>query len=141
MPDYENEGSTILDIDTDTAMEPCVVPEGEYTVRITGQRKDREGNIVRTAESGSRYFIITFDIPSEIASKGLSKIFSVPTEDMEEKRANACKWDLKIFKQAFGLDAINFDAMIGREADAILYIKDDLTYGESNEIRRFITGA
>lgn len=145
MTEYDNYNNntdeSILDIDTSGAQEPTVVPDGEYKIRITGYRKDNEGCIVRTAESGSKYFIVTFDIPSEEFSKGLSKIFSIPTEDMEPKRINAIKWDLKCFKKAFGVESLNFDAMIGREGYAILYTKAADAYPESNEIRKFITGA
>ncbi len=139
--DYEdNAGEDILDIQTDDAVEPTVVENGEYKIRITGFRKDGAGKVVRTSDSGFKYFIVTLDIPDEPTSKGFSKIFSVPTEDMEPKRINACKWDLEVFKRAFGLDDLNFSRMIGAEGYAILYIKDDPTYGESNEVKEFIAG-
>ena len=130
MTDYEEDvnmamGDSILDINTDDAVEPSVVEAGqEYQVRITGFKKDNDGNIVRTSEKGNRYFIITLDIPKEPTSKGFSHIFSVPTEDMEPKRMNSCKWDLDCFKRAFGLAEINFNTMIG----------------SANIVKSFITG-
>jgi len=141
MSDYENENGTILDIDTSDAVEPQAVEPGEYKIRITGFRKDNEGKIVRESANGGRYFIVTFDIPDEEFSKGLSSIFSVPTADMEPKRANGVKWQLELFKRAFNLDELNFDAMIGREGYALLTLVDSEEYGEQNNIKKFIAGA
>lgn len=134
-------GETILDIDTSNAQEPTVVEDGEYKVRITGFRKDGEGNIVRTSEKGNKFFILTFDIPDEEASKGFSQIFSVPTEDMEPKRLNSVKWELECLKRAFNLDEINFSTMIGREGYALLRKVEDPEYGPQNKISKLITGA
>lgn len=138
---YEDGGETIIDIDTSDAVEPSVVEDGEYPIRITGFRKDGQGKIVRTAASGSRYFIVVFDIPEEAASKSFSKIFSIPDDtQMDAKRLNMCKWDLEIFKRAFGLTEINFNEMVGKEGYALLTVKNDPQYGESNEVKKFITG-
>jgi hypothetical protein len=135
------EHGTILDIDTSDAIEPQAVEAGEYKVRITGFRKDNEGNIVRTSQNGNKYFITVFDIPDEPASKGLSHILSVPTEDMDPKRLNGVKWQLELLKRAFGLTEINFDSMIGREGYAMLTLDNDPEYGEQNRIQKFIVGA
>jgi len=132
---------TILDIDTSDAQEPSCVDPGEYKIRITGFRKDQSGNIVRTSDSGNRYFIMTFDIPDEEFSKGLSKIFSLPNKDHDAKQTNAIKWNLECFKKAFGLDEINFSAMVGKEGYAILGISSSEQYGDQNEVKKFITGA
>lgn len=139
MDDYDN--STLLDIDTSDAHEPSAVDDGEYKIRITGQRKSQEGAVVRTSQKGNSFFIITFDLPEEPLSKGLSQIFSVPTEDMEPKRVNAVKWQLECFKRAFNLSEINFDSMIGKEGYALLRKTFSEEYGEQNEVKKFITGA
>jgi len=139
MPEYE-ENPTILDIDTSDACEPKAVDDGEYKLRITGQRKDAKGKVVRTSDKSDGFFIITFDIPEEPFSKGLSKIFSVPTDDMELKQINAIKWDLECFKQAFNLSDLNWDAMIGREGYGLLRKVSSEAYGEQNQIKLFITG-
>lgn len=139
MEEYEN--STILDIDTSDAQEPTAAPDGEYKIRITGQRKDNEGRVVRTSQKGNSFFIISFDIPDEPLSKGLSKIFSVPTDNMTDKQLNGCKWALECFKQAFNLSELNFDAMIGKEGYALLRKTFSEEYGDQNEVKRFISGA
>lgn len=141
MSENNYEGQSILDIDTSDAQEPSCVPDGEYKLRITGFRKDVDGNIVRTSEKGNQYFIVTFDIPEEAMSKGLSKVFSVPTSDMEPKRQNAIKWDIECFKRAFNIVEINFNNIIGKEGYAILSTSHTETYGDQNEIKKFITGA
>lgn len=140
MSDYDG-GESILDINTDDAVEPTIVEDGEYTIRITGYQRDQQKKIVRTSESGFKFFIVAFDIPSEETSKGFTHIFSVPTEDMDGKKTNEVKWRLEEFKRAFNLDELNFDKMIGAEGDALLYTKSSEEYGDQNAVRDFIAGA
>ena len=140
-PSDDNYSEDFIDIDTSDAQEPTAVEPGEYKIRITGFRKDADKKIVRTSDKGNRYFIVTFDIPSEEFSKGLSNIFSLPTEDMDAKQKNTVKWRLEVFKRAFGLTELKFDSMIGREGYAILNKTFDEQYGEQNNITNFITGA
>jgi hypothetical protein len=137
--DYNDVDETILDIDTSDAIEPACVEPGEYEIRITGFRKS-EGKIVRQSDKGNKYFIVTFDIPSEEASKGFSKIFSIPTPDMEPKRKNSCKWDLDCFKRAFGMMELNFNDMVGKMGYAIIGKSTSEQYGEQNDIKKFVTG-
>ena len=149
MTDYEDDGygqddvgDSILDIDTSGAQEPTAQEEGEYKIRITGFSKDRtSGKIVRTSDSGFRYFIILFDIPSEEFSKGFSQIYSVPTDQMEPKQANRAKWDLECVKTCFGLTEINFDQMIGKEGYALLGYKEDPERGPQNFIKKLTVDA
>jgi hypothetical protein len=135
------EYGTILDVDTSDAIEPQAVEEGEYKIRITGFRKDSDGNIVRTSDSGFKYFLVVYDIPEVAASKNFSQIFSVPTDSMEPKQLNGAKWALESFKRCFGVSEINFDAMIGREGYALLGLKDDPEYGEQNVVKKLVVPA
>ena len=137
----DNYESDFIDIDTSDAKEPAAVEPGEYKIRITGFRKDAEKKIVRTSDKGNRYFIVTFDIPSEEFSKGLSNIFTLPMDEMDAKQKNAVKWRLEVFKRAFNLTELKFDSMIGREGYAILNKTFDDQYGEQNNITNFIAGA
>jgi len=129
-----------LDIDTSDAVEPTAVEDGEYKIRITGYRK-KEGKIISLDANGNKYFMINFDIPSEPASKGFSKFFGLPSDDLDAKKNNSNKWELECFKKAFGLSEINFNSMIGREAWAILTRTESQEYGAQNNIKKFITGA
>jgi hypothetical protein len=139
-------GDSILDVETGDAIEPAAVEAGEYKVRITGFKKGKSGNnegkIVQTKEeTGNKYFIVNFDIPEEPASKGFSKIFSVPVEGMDAKRLNGVKWELECLKRAFNLPELNFNEMVGKEGYALLKKTSSEQYGEQNDIVKFITGA
>ena len=135
-------GESILDINTSDAQEPTVVEDGEYKIRITGFRKDNDGKIVRTKEeTGNKFFIVTFDIPDEVTSRGFSKIFTVPVDGMDPKRLNSVKWDLECLKRAFNLTELNFNTMVGREGYALLRKTSSAEYGDQNEVVKFITGA
>lgn len=133
--------STLIDIDTSDAREPQAVEDGEYKVRITGYNKDKDGNIIRTGDSGNRYFIVNFDIPDEEFSKGLSQIFSLPSPDTDAKRLNSIKWNLELFKRCFGVIDLDLNALIGKEGWALIVKTVDPVYGEQNKIKKFITGA
>ncbi len=135
------EYGTILDVDTSDAIEPQAVEEGEYKIRITGFRKDSDGNIVRISESGNKFFLVVYDIPTVAASKNFTQIFSVPNDTMDAKQLNASKWALESFKRCFGVSEINFDALIGREGYAILGLKNDPEYGEQNVVKKLVVPA
>jgi len=141
--DYADEdmGDTFLDIDTSGAIEPTVADEGEHLIRITGFKKDKEsGKVVRTSDSGMRYFLVTFDLPNDLAAKSFTQIYSLPTDSMEPKRKNSCLWELDCFKRCFALTELNFSTMVGAEGYAILGIKED-SYGRQNYIKKLVTPA
>lgn len=129
-----------LDIDTSDAQEPTAVEDGEYKIRITGYLK-KDGKIVREDSNGNKFFMISFDIPSEPTSKGFSKFFGLPSDSLDAKKNNSNKWELECFKRAFNLTEINFSSMIGREGYAILTRVETQEYGAQNNIKKFITGA
>ena len=133
--------SAFIDIDTSDAREPMAVDDGEYRVRITGYNKDKDGNIIRSGDTGNRYFIVNFDIPDEEFSKGLSQIFSLPSPDTDAKRLNSIKWSLELFKKCFGVVDLDLNGLIGKEGWALLVKTSDPVYGEQNKIKKFITGA
>lgn len=133
--------SAFIDIDTSDAREPMAVDDGEYKVRITGYNKDKNGNVIRTGDTGNRYFIVNFDIPDEEYSKGLSQIFSLPGESTDAKRLNSIKWSLELFKKCFGVIDLDLNSLIGKEGWALLVKTSDPVYGEQNKIKKFITGA
>lgn len=143
--DYNEEmGNEFLDLDTSDAQEPMCVSEGEYQIRVTGFAKDSDGNITRVAESGNKYFIVSFDIPSEEFSKSFNKFYGVPGENDDPKTRNSKAWQIKLLKKAFGLPeegGLNYVALIGREGYAMLGIKEDPEYGEQNYIKKLISGA
>jgi len=138
--DYETGGEIIIDVDTSDAVEPSVVEDGEYKIRITGFNKDN-GKIIRIDKNGGKYFLTVFDIPNEPASKSFSKFFSIPDETMmDKKKLNSSKWELELFKRAFGLSELNFSTMVGAEGWAMLGTQVDEQYGDKNYVKKFITG-
>lgn len=134
------EGLSILDINTSDAVEPTVAEEGEYKIRITSYKKYDDGNFIKTSDSGNAGFVVNFDIPDEVTSKGFSKWIQVPTNGMEPKKLNGVKFQLDCFKRAFNMTEINFNK-VGMEGYALLGVENDPQYGEKNFIRKFITGA
>lgn len=138
--DTDEMGETFLDIDTSDAIEPTTGEDGEHLIRITGFKKDIAGKIVRTSASGHRFFIVSLDLPNDLAAKSFSQIYSVPKEGMSAKQLNNCKWDLECFKKCFGLSELNFNEMEGKEGYALLGTKTD-SYGTQNFIKKLIAGA
>lgn len=135
-------GESFLDIDTSDAIEPTLVDDGtENLIRIIGYNKQDE-NIIRESNSGYKYFIVLFDFPNELAAKSFSQIYSVPNPElMDEKQLNRAKWELEIFKRAFGVEGgINFEEIIGNEGWTIIGKKDDKQYGEHNYIKKLLAG-
>lgn len=141
MTDYDTSGETFLDIDTSDAMEPTVAaPDTEHLIRIIGYKKDEDGKIVRTSDSGWKYFLVLFEFPNDISAKTFSQIYSVPNDQMDAKQVNSAKWDIECLKRCFGVTELNFNDMIGKEGYAIIGVKED-SYGEQNYIKKLITGA
>jgi len=153
MPEYDdfNDNNTasstsgldsILDVDTESAVEPSAVDEGVYKLRITGFRLDKLGNVERTSEKGYRYIIVTLDIPSEPTSKGFSKMLGLPNPDMDSKQLNAVNWEMQCFKDCFGiLKGDSYRTMIKKEGWGLLKKVSSEKYGLQNEIDKFVTGA
>jgi len=135
--------NSFLDIETSDAIEPCAADPGEYQIRIIGFRKDNDDNIIRVDKSGGKYFMPMFELTDEPAAKTFSKFMRVPSSNMEEKALNSAKWDLEIFKRAFGVPEGGFDLndLVGREAWALIGKESSAEYGETNYISKFIAGA
>lgn len=60
---------------------------------------------------------------------------------MDAKQLNNAKWNLEIFKRAFGLTEINFNNMIGKEGWAMVKLVPEGDYPEKNEVSKYIAGA
>jgi hypothetical protein len=137
----ETTGS-FLDIDTSDAMEPAVAPEGEHLIRCIGYRKDKDGNIIRKDKNSNRYFMPLFDFPQIVNAKSFSVFMKLPESSMDAKTLNSAKWELEVFKKAMGVTgAFNLEELEGKEAWALITKTDDATYGEQNNLKKFIAGA
>ena len=126
---------SFLDIDTSDAVEPkAVAADEEYEIRMTSIEQSIN-------KKGNPYLLPRFDIPSEAASKDFTKYLALPHENMTEKELNSCKWQLKNFFEALGIDAsqrIDLDACVGETAWAILGVDSNEEYGDQNYIKRFV---
>lgn len=126
---------SFLDIDLKDAVEPKAVPaDEEYEIRLVSLEQS-------VNKKGNPYLLPRFDIPNVVGSKDFTKYLSLPHSEMSEKELNNCKWQLKNFFEAFGIDhtkTINYDEYIGNTAWAILGVSEDDEYGEQNYIKRFV---
>jgi hypothetical protein len=138
---------SFIDVDTSDAVEPMVVDDGEYKIRLIGYRtqKDESGEekILRTDKNGGKYLMPIFDFPEEIAARSFSHFLRIPNADtMDAKQLNGAKWELEVFKKAFTVEGgFNPEDLVGRETWALIRKVDDVTYGEQNALKKFITGA
>jgi hypothetical protein len=138
---------TVIDIDTDDAIEPMTVDEGEYEVRITAVMKNKDSKeIIRNNSNGDPFFMLQFDIPGEATSKNFSHYFGMPTAELKEKepkKNNALKWTLKCFKDCFGIEGstIDFNALVGKKGWVVLGKGKDNRGEYQNNITQFISGA
>ena len=126
---------SFLDINTDDAIEPkAVAGDEEYEVRLVSLEQS-------VNKKGNPYLLARLDIPSEPASKDLTHYMALPHGAMSEKELNNCKWNLKTFFEAFGMDTsgqIDLGQGVGNTTWAILGAKEDGTYGEQNNVKRFV---
>jgi hypothetical protein len=123
-----------LDINLDDATEPTAVPgDQEYKLRITDVREADDKN-------GQPYILPRFEIVGEPTAKEFTKFLRLPNDAQNEKQKNSTKWGLKVFFDAFEVDAsnINTDEMIGQEGWAILGLEESDEWGEQNFIKKFI---
>ena len=128
---------TIIDVDVSDAVEPMVMePNEEYKIRIVDVRVDVDKN-------GHDYFMPRFEVVDQPTAKEFSRFYGLPHADMDPKQLNNCKFALKTFFEAFGIDPANGvdpEAMKGLEAWAILGVKEDAEYGAQNIVKKFVAG-
>jgi len=128
---------SFLDIDVTDAIEPKAVPaDEEYQIRLISLEQS-------VNKKGNPYLLPRFDIPTVAGSKDFTKYLGLPHSGMTEKELNNCKWALKGFFEAFGIDhtqRIDYDSHIGTTAWAILGASEDEEYGEQNYVKRFVKG-
>ena len=117
------------------AQEPVIAPaDEEYKLRVVAVKVDTDKN-----DNG--YMLPTFEVVDNPLVKEFTRFFSTPRDDMDEKKLNSCKLQLKRFFDAVGFEpGPNFDTeqLIGLKFWAILGVEEDEKYGASNYIKKFI---
>lgn len=119
------------------APEPIILPRGsEEKVRIINHAEG-EG------EYGT-WHNLTFDIPSEPLAKEIRKFINDPlqAQNAEEKIKQGVNRNFGYFVKCFDIDISRFDwdGLVGLEGWAILGVKKDDEYGDSNTISKFVVG-
>lgn len=126
---------SLLDIDVGDAQEPKVMPaDEEYQIRIIDARTDIDKN-------GDPYMMPRFEVVDQPLAKDFTHFLRLPHKGMDEKSLNRYQWSLKVFLECFGLPTqgqLDVEDLKGKVGWAILGVKDDETYGESNTVKKFI---
>lgn len=126
-----------LDVNLGDAREPKAVKEGEYIIRWIDTNEGIDKN-------GHNYIQVLFDVPQEADSKTFTHFVGLPYPDMEPKKLNSSKWNLKLLFEAFGVDhtkQIDLTVCKGRQAWAILGVSNDEQYGDQNYVKKFVRPA
>jgi hypothetical protein len=136
----------LMDIDISDAVHSQAVPANEeYKLQCVGaEMKGAQG------EQFGRYLSMNFAIQDQIGAKLVSEAYWHPGDAKEVKfgdrtvsaadNANQRKCALEDLCAAFGLDynTITPSDFIGLTASAILKVKSDAKYGDSNKVQRWI---
>jgi hypothetical protein len=94
--------------------------------------------------SGNPFLLAMLEVVGEPDARDIRHMMMWPREEMEPKQSANAKRRIKYFGQAFGIPLsgkVEFDKYLGREAVAILGVDPDEGYGESNRVKRWVTGA
>ena len=124
-----------LDFDLNDAQEPTAVPgDQEYKLRIVDVKEGLDKN-------GAPYLLPRFEIPAEPAAKEFTKFLRLPHSGLDAKQMNSAKWALKVFFDAFDVDASMMSSpmdLVGHEGWAILGMEESDEWGTQNFVKKFL---
>ncbi len=132
-----NEPSNIFTINLDEAVEPQILDDGEFLLRVIMAE-------TRVSKTGNKYLNIRFDVPDQPHAEDIYHIIMAPNgKDAKQDNRNALA--AKSFYKAFGIEpdenwSVDLDSLGGKTGWALLTIKNDEQYGDKNAVRRFVTG-
>ena len=132
------------DEDLAGAVEPKAVDDGEYTLKIVDWKTDDEGNVQKKDVNEAPYMMPVLEIvecPEADYAKPITHFLRLPHGEMTKKERNEALWHLRMFCEAFSIDASernNFEDTLGKTAEALLIISPDTGYGEQNRVQRFL---
>jgi len=119
------------------AVEPIVMDaDEEYQLRVISCD-------VKMNKNDEPYMLPRYEVVDEPLAKEITRYFPLPFKGMDEKKLNSAKLQLSRFFEAFNYDpGAEFDSedLIGLTGWAILGVETDDQYGDSNYIKRFISG-
>lgn len=122
-----------LDMDFNDVVEPTVAEaDTEQKLRILDVKEGTDKN-------GHAYLMPRFEICDLVGAKDFSYFLGLPHGEMDAKRLNNCKYKLKTFMDAFGLEYASDPAdWVGEEAWAILGVEENEQYGPQNFVKKFV---
>jgi hypothetical protein len=146
---FEMEDVTVEQVTGSEGLKPAPCRDGgtEYGVRIVGFLRDDKENIIRTSKRGAPFIMPEMEIYGT-AQDHLYKTFStyvgLPDRGSipDAKKFEQTAFNFKTFMEAFGQEitsSIDFNALDGESAEAILAIEDDAQYGAKNIVKRWVT--
>mgnify|MGYP000892985633 CR=1 FL=1 len=125
---------SFIEININDAIEPSIVEEGEYAVRI----EDAE---VKVGQSGKKYIGLRLSILNEDNVKQVNEVLMLPDAADDESTKNRRLLALKRMCTCFDYEpqgGIDTAELIGREGRVFLKIEDSEQYGKSNRVRRYV---
>lgn len=140
-------GEYFLDLSNDNldeGKELTAAKEGEYRIRLKDWKTDDDGKIVKMTAEDKPFIMPIFEIindPDADHYKDMTHFMWLPSDWMDAKKKNSARFELQTFCKAFRIDyhqKIDPENTIGLEADALLVVQDDATYGEQNRVKRFV---
>ena len=138
----EEETGSFLDFgDEDYAQTPDlqIIPDNTEVKVILNALSVQVGK-----DSGKPYLLALLSVVGEPDARDIRHMMMLPRDDQDAKQQSNAKRKLKYFGQAFGIPMtgkVSFDGYLGRQAIAIIGVDADTGYGESNRIKRWVTGA
>ncbi len=93
-------------------------------------------------ETGTEYYTVRLEIPSEPFSKDVTDWFDIPARSMDAKRLNTAKQKMLHFMECFNIDRSRpsdpTEDWIGYEGWCILSLRTSEQYGDQNRISKFV---
>ena len=131
---------SFLDINLENVPEFRVVDEGEYQIRCSS------AEIRKSEKTGGNFVMLRFDVVGEPEVKDITHVMMLPTPENDEKQALRRKRALLDALEACDVsfnatDGFDVNEFVGQECWAHLVKEEDVQYGESNRIRKFVKSA
>lgn len=93
-------------------------------------------------KDGNPYILPRMEVIDEPLAKEVTKYLGLPHPGMDEKQLMRAKNALKHFFNAFDVpEKFDPEDLVGMEGWAILGVEESDEYGESNYVKRFVTGS
>ena len=93
-------------------------------------------------DTGTNYYTVRFEVPSEPFSKDITDWLDEPSRGMDPKRLNTSKQKMMHFMDCFGIDRARpsdpAEDWVGCEGWCILSLRSSEQYGEQNRISKFV---